>query len=85
MNQDEETSTRSWIKIGDDPLRYEYGRENPDPGGPQVTDQLAYVEEENHSSYFHWETYTAHEEGARPSRREAQRAAIEALEKEGRA
>jgi hypothetical protein len=50
---------------------------------PAIRDQLAFVEEEKHSSYFHWETYTSHEKGAKPSREEAQTAAIEALRQEG--
>lgn len=74
---------RRWIKAGDDPLRFEYGRENSSPGAPSISDQLAYVEEEKHSSYFHWETYTAHEKGAKPSREEAQEAALQALRDEG--
>ena len=53
------------------------------PGAPPIEDQLAFVEEEKHSSYFHWETYTSHEKGAKPSREEAQEAAVEALEQEG--
>lgn len=44
---------RCWIKAGEDPLRFEYGRENSNPGAPSVKDQLAYVEEEEHSPYFH--------------------------------
>lgn len=43
---------RTWINVGKDPYRYEYGRENPDPSGPPVIDQLAYVKEEKHSPYF---------------------------------
>ena len=90
MSSSEETSgaersdklIRRWIKTGEDPLRYEYGRENDRPGTPAVTDQLAYVEEEKHSSYFHWETYTTHEKGAAPSREEAQRKALQALRSE---
>ncbi len=77
---DESDSDRSWIKAGDDPLRFEYGRESETPGAPPIIDQLAFVEEEKHSSYFHWETYTSHEKGAKPSREEAQTAAVEALE-----
>ena len=74
---------RRWIKAGEDPLRFEYGRENETPGAPPITDQLAFVEEERHSSYFHWETYTSHEKGAKPSKKEAQTAAMEALEQAG--
>ncbi|PQJ36822.1 hypothetical protein BSZ35_00260 [Salinibacter sp. 10B] len=84
MPENEGSDLRTWIKVGDDPLRYEYGRENPGPNGPLVKDQLAYVEEEKHSSYFHWETYTRHDKGAKPSREEAQAAAVEALRKERR-
>lgn len=76
-------ASRRWIKVGEDPLRFEYGRENENPGTPPVKDQLADVEEEKHSSYFRWETYTSHEEGAAPSKREAQDKALRALEKEG--
>jgi len=75
---------REWIKAGEDPPRYEYGRRNDDPGSPSITDQMAYVEEEKHSSYFHWETYGSHEKGAKPSRKEAQQAAIETLRNEER-
>ena len=75
-------SDRSWIKVGNDPHRFEYGRENPNPSGPSIIDQLAYVEEEKHSSYFHWETYTDHEKGAAPSREEAQALALDALGEE---
>lgn len=75
---------RTWIKVGEDPYRYEDGRENPDPAGPLVTDQLAYVEEEKHSPYFRWETYTdPHEEGAAPDVEAAQEKALEALQKHG--
>lgn len=45
------TTERTWIKVGEDPLRYEYGREGG-PQGPEVVDQLAYVEEESRSAYF---------------------------------
>jgi hypothetical protein len=75
---------RRWIKVGEDPLRFEYGRENETPGAPPIKDQLAFVEEEKHSSYFHWETYRSHEKGAKPSREEAQEAAVEALREQGR-
>jgi len=74
---------REWIKVGDDPLRYEYGRENKNPIGPAIKDQLAYVKEEKYSSYFHWETYRSHEKGAKPSRKEAQEAAVQTLKKNG--
>lgn len=74
---------RHWIKAGEDPLRFEYGREDETPGLPTIKDQLAFVEEEKHSSYFHWETYTSHEKGAKPSREEAQKAAVEVLSEEG--
>lgn len=74
---------RRWIKAGEDPLRFEYGRENSNPGAPSVKDQLAYVEEEKHSPYFYWETYTSHDKGAKPSREEAQAAALQALRQEG--
>lgn len=74
-----EQTEREWIKVGDDPLRYEYGSRNDAPGSSTITDQLAYVEEEKYSSYFHWETYTDHEKGAEPSREEAQEAALQAL------
>jgi hypothetical protein len=37
---------RSWIKVGDDPYRYEYGRENPNPLGAPIKGQLACVEQE---------------------------------------
>lgn len=80
---EESDSDRRWIKAGEDPLRFEYGRENETPEAPRVKDQLAFVEEEKHSSYFHWETYTSHEKGAKPSREEAQEAAVEALRKGG--
>lgn len=76
-------SDRRWVKVGEDPLRFEYGRENDTPGAPSIKDQLAYVEEEKHSPYFRWETYTSHEKGAKPSREEAQTAAVEALSEEG--
>lgn len=79
----EETNPRKWIKAGPDPLRYEYGRENPDPGGALIRDQLAYVERER-SGYFKWETYTdPHLGGAAPSRDEAQEAAEKALKEVG--
>jgi hypothetical protein len=39
--------------------------------------------EEKHSSYFQWETYISHKKGAKPSRKEAQEAAIETLKEEG--
>ena len=74
---------RRWIKVGDDPLRFEYGRENENPNSPPIKDQLAFVEEERHSDYFHWETYTSHEKGAEPSVKRAQEAAIEVLRREG--
>jgi hypothetical protein len=74
---------RKWVKVGDDPLRYEFGRENETPFSPSVSDQLAYVEEEKYSSYFHWETYKSHEKGAKPSLQEAQEAAIATLESNG--
>ena len=74
---------RTWIKVGPDPLRYEYGRENPDPTGAPITDQLAYVEEER-SSYFHWETYTdLNHKGAAPDRKKAQAKAEAALRRAG--
>jgi len=73
---------RRWIKAGEDPLRYEYGRENETAGAPSIKDQLAFVEEEKHSTYFHWETYTSHEKGAKPSLGEAQEAAVLALQEE---
>ena len=82
MPEDHDSHPR-WIKAGENPLRFEYGRENETPGAPAIKDQLAFVEEEKHSSYFHWETYTSHEKGAKPSREEAQTAAIEALRQEG--
>lgn len=72
-------ANRSWLKVGSAPLRYEFGRENPDSSGPPIIDQIAYVEEEKHSSYFRWETYTNHDKGAEPSRKEAQEADIRAL------
>jgi hypothetical protein len=75
--------SRSWIKAGEDPLRYEYGRENPNPLIPPIKDQLAYVERER-GGYFKWETYTnPHEEGASPSRKEAQEQAEEVLRRQG--
>ena len=70
---------RKWIKVGPDPLRYEYGRENENPVGPPIKDQLAYVEEEKYSNYFRWETYRSHEKGAKPSLEEAKEAAIRTL------
>ena len=74
---------RSWIKVGDDPYRFEYGRENSDPTGPAIVDQLAYVEEER-SGYFRWETYTnPHEKGAKPDRMQAQEKALEVLREKG--
>ena len=76
------TTERTWIKVGEDPLRYEYGRKGG-PQGPEVVDQLAYVEEESRSAYFRWETYGEHASGAEPSREEAQEAAVEALIDEG--
>jgi hypothetical protein len=76
-------SEREWIKVGPDPLRYEYGRKNENPLTPAIKDQLAFVEEEQYSSYFHWETYTGHDKGSEPSLEEAQEAAIEALRNEG--
>ncbi|MFB6274474.1 MAG: hypothetical protein ABEL51_16440 [Salinibacter sp.] len=83
MGTETSSSDRKWIKVGDDPLRYEYGRENDHPEAPAVEGQLAYVEEEKRSSYFHWETYTTHENGAAPSRREAQDRALRVLKEEG--
>jgi hypothetical protein len=74
---------REWIKAGSDPLRYEYGRPGQNPSSPAVVGQIAFVEEEKRSSYFHWETYQSHKKGARPSLEEAQEAAIEALKEEG--
>jgi len=62
---------RRWTKAGEDPLRFEYGRENETPGAPRTKEQLAFVEEEKHSSYFHWETYTSHEKGAKPGQVQA--------------
>jgi len=77
-------SNRTWIKVGDDPYRYEYGRENSDPFGPPITDQLAYVEQED-SGYFRWETYTSpHEKGAKPDRMQAQEKALRVLREKGR-
>lgn len=81
VNEPSDTD-RSWIKAGEDPLRYEYGRENDNSNAPPIKDQLAYVEEEEHSPYFHWETYTSHDKGAKPSREEAQVAALQALRQE---
>lgn len=83
MGRETTSPNRRWIKVGDDPLRYEYGLENDHPEAPPVKDQLAYVEEEKRSSYFHWETYTTHENGAAPSRREAQERALRVLNEEG--
>lgn len=74
---------RSWIKAGDDPYRYEYGRGNPNPLGAPIKDQLAYVEQER-SGYFRWETYTdPHEKGAAPDRMQAQEKALETLREKG--
>jgi hypothetical protein len=78
-----ENDDREWIKVGDAPLRYEYGRKNENAFSPSVQDQLAYVEEEKYSSYFQWETYTGHDKGSEPSLEEAQKTAIETLEEEG--
>lgn len=75
------TNEREWIKAGEDPLRYEYGRKSDNPRLPPIKDQLAYVEQER-SGYFRWETYTGHEKGAKPSREQAQEAAIQALKGE---
>lgn len=76
-------SDRSWIKVGDDPYRFEYGKENDSPRGPHVKDQLAYVEEER-SGYFRWETYTdPHETGAKPDRVQAQEKAEDVLREKG--
>ena len=61
------TTERIWIKVGEDPIRYEYDREGG-PRGPAVVDQLAYVEEEPHSAYFRWETYGEHASGTEPNR-----------------
>lgn len=80
MSTEQSAGNRQWIKVGDDPLRYEYGRESSSSFLPQVKDQLAYVEAEKYSSYFHWETYTnPHEKGAAPDVEQAQQRAIEAL------
>jgi hypothetical protein len=74
---------RAWIRVGPDPLRYEYGRRNPSPDGPPIMDALAYVQQEP-SGYVRWETYTApHVTGAEPSRTAAQDAALAALRKLG--
>ena len=74
---------RRWIKVGPDPLRFEYGRENPDPSGPPITHQLAYVEQER-SGHFTWETYTdPHQKGSEPDRMKAQKRAIDALDEMG--
>jgi hypothetical protein len=74
------SSERQWIRVGPDPLRYEYGRENPNPTGPPVKDQLAYVERER-AGYFRWETYTdPHYTGSEPDRRRAQVKALGKLE-----
>ena len=70
---------RAWIKVGSDPRRWEYGRENDSPFGPQMKDVLAYVEQER-SGWFKWETYTdPHKIGAKPDRMQAQESAIEVL------
>lgn len=74
---------REWIKVGPDPLRYEYGRKNENPFSPSIQDQLAFVEEEKFSSRFRWETYTDHDSGSEPGLEEAQQAAIETLKTEG--
>lgn len=74
---------RKWIKVGPDPLRYEYGRENKNPFSPPIKDQLAFVEEEQYSTHFRWETYTGHDKGSEPSLEEAQEAAISTLREEG--
>lgn len=74
---------REWIKVGPDPLRYEFGHRNDNPFSPAIKDQLAYVEEEKYSAYFRWETYTEHDKGSEPTVEEAQEAAIQALEEEG--
>lgn len=76
-------SDRKWIKAGPDPLRYEYGRENKNPFSPSIKDQLAFVEEEKHSTNFYWETYTGHDQGSEPSLEEAKEAAIKTLREEG--
>ena len=76
-------SDRSWIKVGENPFRFEYGRKNDSPRGPRMRDQLAYVEEER-SGYFRWETYTdPHEKGAKPDREQAQEKALEVLREKG--
>lgn len=74
---------REWIKTGSDPRRWEYGRENTNPFGPQTKDVLAYVEQER-SGWFKWETYTnPHRKGAKPDRMQAQEAALGVLEEAG--
>ena len=78
------TESRTWIKAGPDPLRYEYGRENPSPSGPPIKDQLAYVEQER-SGHFRWETYTdPHFKGSAPDRERAQAKALDVLKEAGR-
>jgi hypothetical protein len=76
-------SNRFWIKVGDDPYRFEYGHRNDSPRGARVEDALAYVEEER-SGYFRWEAYTdPHEKGAKPDRMQAQEKALEVLREKG--
>jgi hypothetical protein len=76
-------NTRTWIKVGPNPLRYEYGRENPDAGGAPIIDALAYVEQDR-TGRFAWETYTdPHIKGTAPDREQAQAAALDALEDAG--
>jgi hypothetical protein len=83
MNTNKSTGERRWIKVGDDPLRYEYGRESDNPFLPKVKDQLAFVEEEKYSSQFHWETYTdPHKKGTAPDVDRAQKEAQEVLQKQ---
>ena len=78
-----EKPKRKWIKAGPDPLRYEYGRDNPDAGGAPIIDALAYVEREP-SGYFKWGLYRGERnEQAAPSLKEAQAAAVSALEEAG--
>ena len=79
-----EKPKREWIKAGPDPLRYEYGRDNPNAGGAPIIDALAYVEQ-SRTGRFEWETYTdPHFKGNAPDRDAAQAEALKILRQAGR-
>ena len=68
-----------WIKTGEDRSTTSTGERTGVRRPHLREDQLACVEEEKRSFHFRWETYTSHEERAKPSREELQAATAEAL------